>query len=189
MGLDARLAALPPERRAAGVLLVLHQMGSHGPAYHKRSGQNQKVFLPETRTEVLADCAHGELVNAYDNSIAATDAFLGHAIDWLRTRTADYDTGLLYLSDHGESLGEYGLFLHGMPYAMAPDVQKHVPMIAWLDAPLRQRQHLDMACLDAGRQAPLSHDHLYHTVLGALDVRSPSYRPELDAWAGCRRAS
>jgi len=189
VGLDARLAALPPAQRAAGVLLVLHQMGSHGPAYHKRSGQNQKVFLPECRTEVLADCAHGELVNAYDNSIAATDAFLAHTIDWLRTRTADYDTGLLYLSDHGESLGEYGLFLHGMPYAMAPDVQKHVPMIAWLDAPLRQHQHLDVACLETGRQAPLTHDNLYHTVLGALDVRSPSYRPELDAWASCRRAS
>ncbi len=186
-GLDERLAALPAQRRAQGVLLVLHQMGSHGPAYYKRSAPDAKRFTPECRTEVLADCAHGELVNAYDNTIAATDAFLGRAIDWLGTRSGDYDTGLLYLSDHGESLGEYGLFLHGMPYGVAPDGQKHVPMVAWLGAPLAARQSLSLDCLRAGLAEPLSHDNLYHTVLGALDVRSPSYQPALDAWAGCRR--
>ncbi len=186
-GLDERLAALPAQRRAQGVLLVLHQMGSHGPAYYKRSAPGAKRFTPECRTEVLSDCAHGELVNAYDNTIAATDAFLGHTIDWLGTRSGDYDTGLLYLSDHGESLGEYGLFLHGMPYGVAPDGQKHVPMVAWLGAPLAARQSLSLACLRAGLAEPLSHDNLYHTVLGALDVRSPSYQPALDAWAGCRR--
>ncbi len=185
-GLDERLEALPAQRRAQGVLLVLHQMGSHGPAYYKRSGPEAKRFAPECRTEVLADCAHGELVNAYDNTIAATDAFLGHAIDWLDARSAQFDTGLLYVSDHGESLGEYGLFLHGMPYGVAPDVQKHVPMAAWLGAAAAARQSLSLDCLRATLQAPLTHDNLYHTVLGALDVRSPSYRPALDAWAGCR---
>jgi lipid A ethanolaminephosphotransferase len=185
-GLDERLAALPAEQRARGVLLVLHQMGSHGPAYYKRSTAQTKRFLPECRTEVLADCAHGELVNAYDNSFAATDAFLGRTIDWLRAQSARYDTGLLYLSDHGESLGEYGLFLHGMPYSVAPDVQKHVPMVAWLDASLARREGLSTACLRAGVDAALTHDHLYHTVLGVLDVRSPTYRPVLDAFAGCR---
>jgi len=187
-GLDERLAALPPERRQHGVLLVMHQMGSHGPAYYRRSGAQHKRFTPECRTEVLADCAHGELVNAYDNTIAATDAFLDHAIDWLNTRAQDYDTALLYLSDHGESLGEYGLFLHGMPYRMAPDAQKHVPMVAWLGQPWARRQGLSVDCLRGGLQTPLTHDNLYHTVLGALDVRSPSYQRQLDAWAGCRRA-
>ena len=186
-GLDERLAALPAAQRERGVLLVLHQMGSHGPAYHKRSGAQDKRFLPECRTEVLADCGHGELVNAYDNSIAATDAFLGRTIDWLRAQSARYDTGLLYLSDHGESLGEYGLFLHGMPYGVAPDVQKHVPMVAWLDAPLARRSRLSTACLRAGADAPLTHDNLYHTMLGVLDVRSPSYQRALDAFDGCRK--
>jgi lipid A ethanolaminephosphotransferase len=185
-GLDARLAALPPERRAHGVLLVLHQMGSHGPAYYKRSAAPDKRFMPECRTEVLANCSHGELVNAYDNSIAATDAFLGQTVDWLQARAAQYDTGLLYLSDHGESLGEYGLFLHGMPYGVAPDGQKHVPMVAWLGGGLEQRERLSGTCLRATLDAPLTHDNLYHTVLGVLDVHSPSYRPALDAFAGCR---
>ncbi len=188
-GLDARLAAMPAERRARGVLLVLHQMGSHGPAYYKRSGAGAKRFMPECRTEVLADCAHGELVNAYDNSIAATDAFLGQTIAWLQGQSARYDTGLLYLSDHGESLGEYGLFLHGMPYAMAPDVQKHVPMVAWLAGDLLQRSRLSSACLRAGADAPLTHDNLYHSMLGLLDVRSPSYQRPLDAFDGCRGAA
>ncbi|MBN9576182.1 MAG: phosphoethanolamine transferase, partial [Alicycliphilus denitrificans] len=175
-GLDARLAAMPAAQRERGVLLVLHQMGSHGPAYYKRSTGAAKRFMPECRTEVLADCAHGELVNAYDNSIAATDIFLGKTIDWLREKGARYDTGMLYLSDHGESLGEYGLFLHGMPYGMAPDVQKHVPMVAWLDDALLRRERLSAACLRAGADARLTHDNLYHTMLGLLDVRSPSYR-------------
>lgn len=188
-GLDARLAAMPAERRARGVLLVLHQMGSHGPAYYKRSGSGAKRFMPECRTEVLADCAHGELVNAYDNSIAATDAFLGQTIAWLQGQSARYDTGLLYLSDHGESLGEYGLFLHGMPYGMAPDVQKHVPMVAWLDGGLLRRGQLSATCLRAGADAPLTHDNLYHSMLGLMDVQSPTYQRQLDAFDGCRGAA
>jgi len=90
------------------------------------------------------------------------------------------------VSDHGESLGEYGLFLHGMPYATAPDVQKHVPMVTWFSKPLRQRLGLSEACLRKGLDAPLTHDNLYATVLSALDVRSPSYRRALDALASCR---
>ncbi|WP_404298793.1 phosphoethanolamine transferase [Alicycliphilus denitrificans] len=188
-GLDARLAAMPEAQRKRGVLLVLHQMGSHGPAYYKRSSGAAKRFMPECRTEVLADCAHGELVNAYDNSIAATDIFLGKTIDWLRGQSARYDTGMLYLSDHGESLGEYGLFLHGMPYGMAPDVQKHVPMVAWLDEALLRRERLSATCLRAGADTQLTHDNLYHTMLGLLDVQSPSYQRPLDAFDGCRGAA
>ncbi|RYF22275.1 MAG: phosphoethanolamine--lipid A transferase [Comamonadaceae bacterium] len=185
-GLDRRLQALPAEQRQRGVLLVLHQMGSHGPAYSKRSSQPSKHFLPECRTEVLADCSHSELMNAYDNSIVETDAFLSHTIDWLKAQSVDYDTGMLYLSDHGESLGEYGLFLHGMPYALAPDVQKHVPMVGWWSLGLLQRAQLSSNCLRADADAPLTHDNLYHTVLGMLDVRSPTYQVALDAFAGCR---
>lgn len=188
VGLDRRIEALPPERRARGVLLLMHQMGSHGPAYHKRSSDDMKRFTPECRTNVLADCSHAELINAYDNSIAYTDRFLGRTIDWLKTRSPNYATGLLYLSDHGESLGEFGLFLHGLPYQMAPEVQKHIPMVAWFDPGLATRDMLSTACLQAGRDTPLTHDNLYHTVLGVMDVTTPSYRHGLDAFARCRSA-
>ncbi|ODS92071.1 MAG: phosphoethanolamine transferase [Comamonas sp. SCN 65-56] len=186
-GLDARIAALPEAERARGVLLVLHQMGSHGPAYYKRSTAAQKTFEPECRTEVLSDCDQQALINAYDNSIVATDAFLAGTVDWLAQRSAQSDTGLLYVSDHGESLGEYGLYLHGMPYAVAPDVQKHVPMLAWFSAPLQQRLGLSPVCLRTHLDAPLTHDNLYSSVLTLLDVRSPSYNRALDLFAACRR--
>ncbi len=184
--LAQRVEALSPEQRARGTLVVLHQMGSHGPAYFKRSAAATKRFLPECKTEVLAECSPTELVNAYDNSIAATDVFLGSTIDWLRGQSAQYDTGMLYLSDHGESLGEYGLFLHGMPYRIAPEAQKHVPMVAWLGTDLLRRSQLSGECLRAGADTPLTHDALYHSVLGLLDVQSPSYQRALDAFATCK---
>ncbi|MGJ7489658.1 phosphoethanolamine transferase [Variovorax sp. ZT4R33] len=184
--IDQRLAALPAERRSRGVLLVLHQMGSHGPAYAKRSAPETKRFMPECMTNVLAECSHGELMNAYDNSIAHTDRFLARTIDWLQAQSSRYDTGMLYMSDHGESLGEYGLFLHGLPYDIAPEVQKHVPMVAWLGEGMKAREHLSVACLAKGRDAALTHDNLYHTVLGVMDLTTPTYKPALDAFAACR---
>lgn len=185
--LDQRLASLPPERAARGVVLVLHQMGSHGPAYYRRSPAATKRFLPECRSSTLSECSHGELLNAYDNSIAYTDRFLGHAIDWLRTQSGRFDGGLLYVSDHGESLGEYGLYLHGLPLLLAPEVQKHVPLVVWLEAGLGQRAGLDSVCLRNGLEAPLTHDNLYPAVLGLLDVYSPSSRAALDFLAPCRQ--
>jgi lipid A ethanolaminephosphotransferase len=187
-GLDARLAALPPERRSKGVVLVMHQMGSHGPAYYKRSSPDAKRFLPECKSNALAECSHAELMNGFDNSIAYTDRFLGKTIDWLKAKSGSYDPALLYLSDHGESLGEYGLFLHGVPYSFAPEVQKHIPMVAWFGDGMSARDRLSHSCMEAGLDTPLTHDNLYHTVLGLMDVKTPSYKPALDALATCRGA-
>jgi lipid A ethanolaminephosphotransferase len=184
--LDARIAALPAERRAKGVVLVMHQMGSHGPAYYKRSAPDVKRFTPECKTNALAECGHNELMNVYDNSIAETDRFLARTIDWLQAQSKQYDPGMLYVSDHGESLGEYGLFLHGVPYSFAPEAQKHVPMVTWFGQGLSERRKLSRACMEAGLDAPLTHDNLYHTVLGVMDVNTPTYKPALDALASCR---
>jgi len=185
-GLDARIAALPAERRAKGVVLVMHQMGSHGPAYYKRSAPDVKRFLPECKTNALADCGHAELMNVYDNSIVQTDRFLGQTIDWLKAQSKQYDPAMLYISDHGESLGEFGLFLHGVPYSFAPDAQKHVPMVTWFSEGMSERRKLSRSCMEAGLDAPLTHDNLYHTVLGVMDVTTPTYKPALDALASCR---
>ena len=184
--LQQRLDAIPADKRNKGVLLVFHQMGSHGPAYSKRSSKESKHFTPECKTEVLADCANSELMNAYDNSIVETDRFLGATIDWLKTVSPKYDTGMLYLSDHGESLGEYGQFLHGLPYSIAPEVQKHVPMVSWLTPEMMQRGQLSEHCVRSTSDTALTHDNLYHSMLGLLDVQSPSYKPQLDMLANCR---
>lgn len=185
-GLDARIAALPAERRAKGVVLVMHQMGSHGPAYYKRSAPDVKRFLPECKTNALAECGHAELQNVYDNSIAQTDRFLARTIDWLKAQSNQYDPALLYVSDHGESLGEYGLFLHGVPYSFAPEAQKHVPMVTWFSDGMSQRRKLSRPCMEAGLDTPLTHDNLFHTVLGLMDVGNSTYKPALDALASCR---
>jgi lipid A ethanolaminephosphotransferase len=181
-GLDGRLAALPAERRDRGVVLVLHQMGSHGPAYYKRSPADRKPFRPECTTSVLQQCERDAVVNAYDNSIAYTDHVLALTIEWLKRQAGGYDASLLYVSDHGESLGENNLYLHGLPYAVAPREQTHVPMLLWL-SPQRSTQ---LACLQAQRDAVLSHDNLFHTVLGLVGMTAAEYKPALDLTAGCR---
>lgn len=186
-GLDARLAALPAERRARGTVLVLHMMGSHGPAYHKRSPPALKRFQPECTSATLQDCSREQLLNAYDNSIATTDHVLAGLIGWLKQQSAGHDTAMVYLSDHGESLGENGLYLHGLPYAVAPEVQKHVPWLTWLSPGFAARQRLDTACLAGRAEAPLSHDHLFHSLLGLAAVQTQAYQPGLDAYAACRR--
>lgn len=182
--LDARLAALPPERRANGVVLVMHQIGSHGPAYADRTPPAFKRFLPECTSSHLPDCGAEQLRNAYDNTIAYTDHVLAGTVAWLQRRT-DYDTAMLYVADHGESLGENNLYLHGLPYALAPDVQKHVPWITWLSPGFEQHAGLSMQCLRARAQDHITHDHLFHSVLGLMQVGTSAYRSGLDAYAGC----
>jgi lipid A ethanolaminephosphotransferase len=189
VGLDARLARLPEERRRKGIVLVMHQMGSHGPAYFKRSAPAQKRFLPECTNTTLGQCDPQQLVNAYDNTIVATDRVLADTVTWLKSRSGDFAPALLYMSDHGESLGEHGIFLHGLPYAFAPEVQKQVPFIAWFGAELAARRGLDSACVGRLLDTPFTHDNLYHSALGLLDVSTPTYRRELDAFAPCRKAA
>ena len=185
-GLDARIAALDPQRAARGVVVVLHQMGSHGPAYHRRSPAELKRFQPECTSASLPDCSRESLVNAYDNSIAYTDHFLTQSIAWLKSKSKQADTALVYVADHGESLGENNLYLHGMPYALAPDVQKHVPWITWVSPGFQRSARLSPACLRKAQDKRITHDHYFHSVLGLMDVETHAYRASLDAYSDCR---
>lgn len=186
LGLDERIQALPAEQRARGVVLVMHPMGSHGPAYYKRAPKDMKAFVPECTTNLLQECTQAQVVNAYDNTILYTDHVLHEALQWLRAQAPRRSTSLIYISDHGESLGENNLYLHGLPYGIAPDVQKHVPLITWLSADQQQRSHTSMACLKSRINEPLTHDHLFHSVLGLMDVRTSLYRKDLDWFAPCQ---
>ena len=186
-GLDERIAALGAERRAKGVVVVMHQMGSHGPAYFKRSPAAFKKFLPECQDNALQSCTREGLVNAYDNSIVYTDHLLAASIRWLKSQTPRSAPALLYLSDHGESLGENNLYLHGMPYSVAPDVQKRVPWITWLSPAFEQRNRLTTDCLQQQLDAPISHDNYFHSVLGLMQVNTSVYQPALDIYAKCNQ--
>ncbi len=144
--------------------------------------------MPECTSNTLSACAPEQLVNAYDNTIAYTDHFLDQSLQWLQqqTQAGHYDTGLVYVSDHGESLGEGGLYLHGVPFAFAPEQQTHVPMVAWLSPALQQRSGVSADCLRKQAAQPLSHDNLFHTVLGLMDVKTQALEAPLDAAAPCR---
>lgn len=185
----SRLQALDPGRRSNGVVLVMHQMGGHGPAYHQRSPNTHKRFLPECKSPHLSQCDRSALLNAYDNSIAYTDHFLGSLQKELAASTQWSSVAILYVADHGESLGEHGIFLHGLPRAVAPREQLHVPWIHWLSAQFLQDNQLDAGCLRARASVALSHDHYFHTVLGLAGVQTHLYRSDLDAYAPCRSAT
>jgi lipid A ethanolaminephosphotransferase len=174
-------------RNPGDMVLVLHQLGNHGPAYSRRYPQRFAKFLPECASAELRDCDTGAIVNAYDNAILYTDAFLAQTIHSL-VAIESRDTALIYLSDHGESLGENGLFLHGVPYSIAPQTQLRVPMVMWLSPGMATSRGIDPECLQREAGAPASHDNLFHSVLGLLQVRAPEYVPELDLFRNCTRA-
>ena len=187
--IDQRIQALPAERRAKGVVVIMHQMGSHGPAYYKRVPDQFKKFLPECNSNALQECSREQVVNSFDNTILYTDHFLGQAIQWLKKSEATSAPAMLYVSDHGESLGENNLYLHGLPYRVAPDVQKRVPWITWLSPSFEKQSGLLPTCLKNKAQATLTHDNYFHSVLGLMNIRTQAYQAKLDVHADCRRAS
>ena len=168
-------------------LLVLHQLGNHGPSYFRRYPPAFARFQPECRSDDLSQCTREQIVNAYDNALLYTDHVLAQLLRQLQAASARVDTALLYVSDHGESLGEGNLFLHGVPYAIAPDVQKQVPMLMWLSDGFAATRALDLPCLRQRAAQPAAHDHLFHTVLGLLEVQTQLYEPDWDLGAPCRR--
>jgi lipid A ethanolaminephosphotransferase len=178
--LGARLATLEQDS-----VVIFHAIGSHGPAYAERYPPQFEVFKPACRSNELQRCSKEQIVNAYDNSIAYTDYLLSRQIGLLQVNDDRLDSVLLYASDHGESLGEQGIYLHGMPYGFAPRVQKEVPMLLWASPGYLERTGLNMGCLRARSHAAVSHDNLYHTVLGALGVRDAIYDPAMDLLAPC----
>lgn len=182
--LPQRVAAMPGD-----AVIVLHLLGNHGPAYFRRYPPAYRRYLPECTQLQLADCDRQAIVNSYDNAILYTDAVLADAVRWLQGESARRDTALLYLSDHGESLGEGGLYLHGVPRAIAPDTQLKVPMWLWLSPALRQADGVDMACLQSRSRQPQSHDALFDTVLGLLRVRTQAYVAGQDLLSECRAGS
>ena len=169
-------------------VLVLHQMGSHGPEYFKRYPKEYERFTPVCESNALNNCSRESIVNGYDNTLVYTDHVLSTLIDLLRNNQEKVDTAMLYLSDHGESLGEYNLYLHGTPYMLAPDQQKHVAMLAWFSDSYQKAFSVDTHCLQLSREKPLSQDNLFHSMLGLLEVNSKVYNPDLDLFAGCRGA-
>lgn len=166
-------------------VVVLHQLGNHGPSYFERYPPQFKRFAPTCDNPELGQCERQDIVNAYDNALLYTDHFLAQTINLLKSQT-DYDAALIYVSDHGESLGEKGLFLHGVPYSIAPMEQIRVPMVMWFSPGLVQDAKLDTACLRREAAEPASHDNLFPSILGLMQVSTREYQPAYDLFAKCR---
>lgn len=167
-------------------VVVLHTIGSHGPSYYLRYPNDFEPFKPACQTAQFADCSNEEIVNGYDNSIAYTDKFLGDVIDLLKTQEKVIPA-MLYVSDHGESLGENGIYLHAAPYFMAPVEQTHVPLVMWLSDLYKSTFAIDEACIRAKTALPASHDNIFHTLLGLMNITTTVRNEALDLVAGCQK--
>jgi len=171
-GLDDYIAAHP----SGDIVVVLHQMGNHGPAYYRRYPAEFEKFTPVCRTSQIEQCTNEEIVNAYDNAILYTDWFLSEVIGFLKGYDSGFETALYYMGDHGESLGENGLYLHGLPYMLAPEAQTHVASFLWFGANYR----VDRAAMRQRAAMPLSQDNYFHTVLGLVEAQTSVYNAAQD---------
>ena len=175
-GLDQRIHASTSEK----ILVVLHLHGSHGPDYFRNYPEKFEVFKPACQSVELDHCTSEELVNAYDNTIVYTDYFLQRAIGLLEA-IPDTAAMLMYISDHGESLGEHGLYLHGTPYAIAPDVQKEIPFLVWMSDAFKQQKTIAETQLAPQSSHPQA--NVFHSLMGAFDMRSGIYNAQLDIFS------
>lgn len=167
------------QHKQGDILIVLHQMGNHGPAYYKRYPPAFEKYTPTCQTNQLEDCTKEELGNAYDNAILYTDYFLSRVIDLLDMNNENFKTAMLYISDHGESLGENGLYLHGLPNFIAPDTQKHIPFIVWFGDGFYKDQ-INLEHLKARIDNEYSHDNIFHTILGLMQIKTSVYIQQMD---------
>ena len=179
-GLDTFIAKHPKK----SILVILHQMGNHGPAYYKRYTKPFEKFEPVCKSNQFEECTEQSIVNAYDNALLYSDNFLAKTIE-LAKNYKHSETAVLYMSDHGESLGEHGIYLHGLPYFIAPDAQTHVGSFLWLNKEYQSR--LDMKQLAQKSNQTLSHDYLFHTLLGLFNVKTNVYNPKLDILQGVKQ--
>jgi lipid A ethanolaminephosphotransferase len=180
-GLREQIMAEPADQ-----LIVLHQLGSHGPAYHLRYPQQYARFTPACQETQLQKCSEEALHNSYDNTIVYTDHLIDAVIELMESLPEELESAMIYVSDHGESLGENNLYLHGTPYFMAPQAQTHVPLMFWSSEHSSQTLKLDQDCLKSKQSVPLSHDYFFHSMLGLMHINTAYYREDLDVFASCR---
>ena len=169
-------------------LIVLHMIGSHGPTYFKRYPIEKRLFIPDCQRSDIQNCSQQQLINTYDNTIAYTDFVLSEVISGLSelAKKEDVETSMLYISDHGESLGENGIYLHGLPYAFAPEEQTRVPMIYWNDP---TQTDFNLNCLNTSAKAHITHDNIFDTLLSIMSVRTTAYRIGSDPFIQCKSQS
>jgi len=173
-------------KQAQHKIISLHQLGSHGPQYYKRYPEHASIFTPVCKKSNIANCKKEEIVNAYDNTIIYTDYLLATLIEKLKIQK-NIASSVIYISDHGESLGENGIYLHGLPYFLAPQEQIQVPLIMWFSESYQEAFDIDTECLRKNSTKAYSHDNLFHSLLGLFNVSTSAYEENLDIFSSCRQ--
>ncbi|WCE30566.1 phosphoethanolamine transferase [Vibrio sp. SCSIO 43137] len=169
-------------------LFAFHIIGSHGPTYWKRYPQDKEQFTPSCNQSDIENCSDREIVNVYDNTIVYTDFVLAQTIEKLESYRENYNVALMYISDHGESLGENGLYLHGTPYALAPEGQTKVPWFLWMDNGFENAYGIDRSCIqEKATSASYSHDNLFHSLIDFASVSTKAINKEMSIFTGCRK--
>ncbi len=174
IGLDQYIT----KHKGKDILIILHQMGNHGPAYYKRYPKQFERFTPVCKTNELGECSKEEITNAYDNAILYTDYFLSKVINLLKKYDNSHNTAMIYMSDHGESLGENGVYLHGLPYFMAPDTQTHIASLLWFGKNMKKEVNIDH--IKNRKDKKYSQDNLFHSLLGIFEIKTDTYKPKED---------
>ncbi len=170
------------------MFFAFHMIGSHGPTYYLRYPGEHRHFSPDCSRSDIENCSQEQLVNTYDNTIRYTDYVLSKMIRKLTEYNEQYNTVLLYVSDHGESLGEKGLYLHGTPYKFAPEQQIRVPLILWMSTDFIESKNINSQCLaENAIRNKYSHDNIFSTLLGVWDVSTSVYDKEADIFYPCRQ--
>ena len=155
------------------VLIVLHTSTSHGPKYADKYPDAFEVYRPVARSVEEGEKNVDRLVNAYDNTIRYTDFLLDSLINTLRAMT-DWQSAMIFISDHGESLGENKVFMHGLPMRLAPRVQYEIPFLVWVSDHFREYKADDQL------PAVLEQHYIFHSVLNLLSIQSPAYNGDFD---------
>ncbi len=158
------------------VLIILHTSTSHGPTYSKKYPSRFEIFKPVCNSVELGNCSHQELINAYDNTIVYTDYILYNIIEDLK-QLKEYKSTMLFVSDHGESLGEKNLYMHGVPLSLAPKEQYEIPFIVWVS---------DNSSKQLKPNKILSQNHVFHSVLNFLGIQSPIYDEKMNIFVSIR---
>ncbi|MGL4735379.1 MAG: phosphoethanolamine transferase, partial [Enterovibrio sp.] len=177
------------QQKGKNQLIVLHVIGSHGPTYYLRYPAEQRLFTPDCQRSDIENCSAEQLINTYDNTIAYTDFVISKVINKLNDSELEqkYNTNLLYISDHGESLGESGLYLHGTPYRFAPDYQTKVPLMLWMSQAFVRERGVDLACLKGKtKQKGYSHDNLFSTLLAITGVETAAANQVQNILGSCQ---
>ncbi|MBK0063299.1 MULTISPECIES: phosphoethanolamine transferase [unclassified Acinetobacter] len=184
VSLQRYLASIPHKDKTPQ-LIILHQRGSHGPAYYNRTTTDFSPFQPTCKTSAIQTCDRQKLINSYDNTIVYTDHILSEIIQSI-DKNKHYQSALWYLSDHGESTGENGIYLHGTVYALAPSQQTHIPMLMWFSNDWKMQHDAHIECLKSKQNQVLSQDNLFPTLLSLLDIQSSVINAQLNILNQCQ---